>query len=35
MSPVKVQPKILGIILLGKVYVVYVDWGGGVVLFVW
>jgi hypothetical protein len=28
-SPVKVQPKILDIFLLRKVYIVYVDWQAG------
>jgi hypothetical protein len=28
-SPVKVQPEILAIFLLRKVYVVYVDWWAG------
>jgi hypothetical protein len=28
-SPVEVQPEILDIILLRKMYVVYVDWRGG------
>jgi hypothetical protein len=27
-SPVEVQPEILDVFLLRKVYIIYVDWGG-------